>query len=133
LWNSVWPGNVRQLENAVLRGLHLAREGVIEPDDLGLSAPGPGPALSGSSVPSGPAAPLPPEAMFSGENGTAMGFQEAKQRVIEAFEREYLTRAIAEHGGNVSRAARAARKERREFRKLLKKYRIDPRAYLSPR
>lgn len=34
-----WPGNVRQLENAIQRGMILNRDGVIYPDTLGLPIP----------------------------------------------------------------------------------------------
>jgi DNA-binding NtrC family response regulator len=53
----------------------------------------------------------------------------AKQRIIEEFERDYLTRLMREHNGNVSRAALAAGKERRDLGKLLKKYQIDPKLF----
>jgi two-component system, response regulator FlrC len=36
LLNYCWPGNVRQLENAIQRGMILSRDGVIYPDTLGL-------------------------------------------------------------------------------------------------
>ena len=36
LLNYRWPGNVRQLENAIQRGMILNRDGVIFPDALGL-------------------------------------------------------------------------------------------------
>ncbi|EPF6161503.1 TPA: sigma-54 interaction domain-containing protein [Citrobacter sedlakii] len=36
LLNCAWPGNVRQLENAIQRGMILNRDGVIYPDTLGL-------------------------------------------------------------------------------------------------
>ncbi|MDW3453684.1 sigma-54-dependent Fis family transcriptional regulator, partial [Escherichia coli] len=36
LLNYRWPGNVRQLENAIQRGMILNRDGVIYPDALGL-------------------------------------------------------------------------------------------------
>lgn len=36
LLSYTWPGNVRQLENAIQRGMILNRDGVIYPDTLGL-------------------------------------------------------------------------------------------------
>jgi DNA-binding NtrC family response regulator len=139
LQTAEWPGNVRELENAVIRGMHLARRGVIEPEDLGL-APPPAAPLRELFVPG--LFPAPPDgvpaARPSGpatedENAPRLSFREMKQRAIEAFERDYLVRSMAEHGGNVSHAARAAGKERREFGKLLKKHRVDPRAYIPVR
>jgi DNA-binding NtrC family response regulator len=106
-----WPGNVRELENAIIRGIHLAKTEEIEVSDLG----------------------LPPGAERSflspGINASLHSFKEMKQEVIERFERDYLTRLLRAHRGNVSQAARAAGKERRDLGKLLKKYRLDPRLF----
>ena len=44
---------------------------------------------------------------------------------MDAFEREYLARVIAESNGNVTKAALAAQKERRELGKLLKKHGLN--------
>ncbi|POT58673.1 sigma-54-dependent Fis family transcriptional regulator [Citrobacter amalonaticus] len=38
LMSYAWPGNVRQLENAIQRGMILNRDGVIYPDSLGIPA-----------------------------------------------------------------------------------------------
>ena len=103
-----WPGNIRELENAIVRALHLVDGGVIEPHHLGLSAEQP---TTGSSV-----------TWFNGER---LSFKESKRRFVDAFEREYLARVIAESGGNVTKAALAAQKERRELGKLLKKHGLN--------
>jgi len=107
-----WPGNVRELENAVIRGIHLSGDrGDIRAHDLGLpsQAGGPTPASDGRLNP--------------------RSFGALKRQAIESFERAYLTQLMFEYQGNISRAARAAGKERRELGKLLKKCRIDPRAF----
>ena len=98
-----WPGNIRELENLVHRGVLLART-----DRLFLQ-PGHEEACA-DQRPEGPSALAP--------------FAEAKAQAIERFEREYLTRLLEESGGNVSQAARRAAKERRALGKLLKKHRI---------
>ena len=82
--------------------------GVIEPHHLGLSAELP---TTGAS-----------ETWFNGER---LSFKESKRRFVDAFEREYLARVIAESGGNVTKAALAAQKERRELGKLLKKHGLN--------
>ena len=56
---------------------------------------------------------------------------EAKARVLDQFERVYLSRALAQAGGNVSDAARRSGKERRAFGKLLKKHSIDKRMFAA--
>jgi DNA-binding NtrC family response regulator len=107
-----WPGNVRELENTMIRGGRLCRTDVIQVEDLELLLP----TGAVSEVLPQPSAPLPP-------------FQTLKQRVIEVFEQDYLTRLMSQHRGNVSRAARTAGKERRELGKLLKKHHINPKPF----
>jgi DNA-binding NtrC family response regulator len=103
-----WPGNVRELENAMIRAAQVRRSDTIDVDDLGL--PG--------------RAEVSPCA-----DGLRRSFKVLKRQAVEAFEREYLTRILREHGGNVTHAARSAAKDRRDLGRLLKKYAIDPRLY----
>jgi DNA-binding NtrC family response regulator len=101
-----WPGNVRELESAIVRALPMAQGGRIEPRDLGL-----------------PEWPSGASASMATEPAERTGSYKAqKRRMLEAFERQYLTQLMIEQGGNVSRAARAAGKERRDMGKLLKRY-----------
>jgi DNA-binding NtrC family response regulator len=108
-----WPGNVRELESAIVRAVHLAQNGVVEPHDLN---------LLGAEAPD-PPAPAPDEGLPP--------YKSAKRRVVEAFERRYVTRLMTEHRGNVSRAARAAGKERRDLGKLLKRHGLDPKSFAA--
>ncbi len=101
-----------QLENAVLRGIHLTKTDSIRIEDLGLQGK--------AEEPIDPTA-VPPEQRRC--------FSALKRAAIEAFEREYLTRLMSEHQGNVSHAARTAGKDRRDFGNLLKKYRLNPRFF----
>ena len=102
-----WPGNVRELENAMVRAIQLCRNGCIEVEDLG----------------------LPRAAVAGRPAGTPLSFKTLKQRAVETFEREYLTRILSEHHGNVTRAALSAAKDRRDLGRLLKKHDIDPRGF----
>jgi DNA-binding NtrC family response regulator len=108
-----WPGNVRELENALLRSIYLSETGLIQVEHLGLSRRA---KPCCNAVASATSEALPP-------------LQTRKKEVIEAFERDYLTRLMEQHHGNVSRAARTAGKERRELGKLLKKYQIHPQRF----
>lgn len=107
-----WPGNVRQLENAVIRAIHLCRNNTIEIEDLGI------PSIT-TSLDDRP----------STSSHESRSFKAMKQKVIEAFEMDYLYNLMREHSGNITRAARAAGKERRDLGKMLKKYRIDPKLF----
>lgn len=56
-------------------------------------------------------------------------FREAKSRVIERFERAYISAALGRHAGNIAMAARAAQKHRRAFWALMRKHEIDAAPY----
>jgi len=106
-----WPGNIRELENAIIRGMYLSQSEEVALEDLGLGA-------DAASV-------LEPD--------SACSFKAAKQLAVNAFERDYLTRLMMEHHGNITNAARAARKDRRDLGKLLKRHRVDPKHFYAGR
>jgi len=110
-----WPGNIRELENAILRAVQLCQRGAIGPADLDLPVP-----ETGMPDPAPPI--LRPARSFKGR----------KREIIAEFERQQLARLLAEHRGNITHAARAAGKERRDFGKLLKKYLINPKSFTTP-
>lgn len=56
-------------------------------------------------------------------------FRLSKASVVEQFEREYVTRALEQHSGNIAKAARASNKHRRAFWALMRKYQIDAGLY----
>jgi DNA-binding NtrC family response regulator len=96
-----WPGNVRELRNVVERVVSLGEEALPDiPTEPG--------------VPGHAGAPVPPE--------LELPFKEAKERIIEGFERDYLKGLLERCGGNISKAAREAGIARLYVRKLLKKY-----------
>ncbi len=104
---SAWPGNIRELRNAVARHIALgddeiARRGAGEHKALasaGTRAAGGGTATSDWL---GPLLALP--------------FPIARRKTLEEFERRYVESSIAAHGGNVSAAARASGLALRYFR-----------------
>ena len=80
-----WPGNVRELKNVVEAALVLSTEDEIQASDLNLDQLG---------------------QQFSSANGTtAQTFKEAKQNVVETFERDFILRALRQHKGNITHAA----------------------------
>lgn len=103
-----WPGNVRELSSAIERAVLLARGDVIFPADL--------PAPSGATGPR--AGPSPTNAEL-GE----LPYPDAKERVVDAFDSDYVERVLEGAGGNISEAARRAGMDRSNFRRLLLKVR----------
>ncbi len=103
-----YPGNIRELQNALQRAVLLAEGPVIEPRHLP------------PTLRSGPAH------SETGDVAPGAGFKAAKQRVIERFEREYVTRCLEEAGGNISQAARAAGIDYKNFYSKMQQHGIDP-------
>jgi DNA-binding NtrC family response regulator len=95
-----WPGNVRELRNAVERSLALGAFDPLPPEQQTAAGPSPG--------------GLRPE--------YHLPFKEAKDRLIEAFEREYLRRLLAAAQGGIAGAARQAGIDRKHLYKLMEKY-----------
>jgi len=89
-----WPGNVRELRNVVEQVVHLGEE----PDLPHTETPRTASALAG----------LP--------------FKEAKDQLVQAFERDYLAQLMKTCEGNLSRASREAGIDRVYLRKLLRKH-----------
>ena len=110
-----WPGNVRELENLVHRALLLTNDPVV-------SVP-----LQWLGLEPAPRSAQPADECYE------LSLMEAKARVLDQFERAYLSRALAQAAGNVSEAARRSGKERRAFGKLLRKHSIDKRMFLTDR
>jgi two-component system response regulator AtoC len=102
-----WPGNVRQLRNAIERACALASGTVLQVGDL------PAEIVDGPR----PAAPADAE----GAGGT---FHEVKTRAIAAVESSYLEGLLKKHKGNVTRSADEAGMTRSALQKLLQKHSI---------
>ncbi|HLT40574.1 MAG TPA: hypothetical protein VK034_30060, partial [Enhygromyxa sp.] len=119
-----WPGNVRQLKNAIERAAHLSHNSIIEPADLHLGrregrasvgkkfgaedevGDGSGTSMTGGSL---------------SEEIYAMPFKEAKQVIVDDFERMYFDRLLAKTDNNLSRASAEAGITRYYLRELLKR------------
>ena len=100
-----WPGNVRELRNVVERAMALHRSDLF---DLELFVAEIARGLGEATARRGPKEP----------------FKQAKSRVVDSFERAYLSDLIQRHNGNLSSAAREARLDRHHLRDLLKKHGI---------
>ncbi len=89
-----FPGNVRELKNAIEHALILCTGDELSPEDL----PRPLQAPAAAGVARAKAAPTPP----------APTLEEAREAWLAPLERQYLTELLARHGGNVKTAAKAA-------------------------
>ncbi|HKY71783.1 MAG TPA: sigma-54 dependent transcriptional regulator [Nitrospira sp.] len=115
-----WPGNVRELQGVIQRAVAMASGDALEAHDLDL------PETDKSELKGPTMALLSREGLIE-----SCSFQDMKAKVIEEFERAYLSELLTTHQGNISKAARAARKERRAFQRLLMKHGLDRRIFSS--
>ncbi len=102
-----WPGNVRQLRNAIERACALGHPGELQLADL------------------------PPELLeepellpIGSDDATGGTFQEMKARRIAALESSYLEGLLKKHKGNVTHCSEEAGMARSAFQKLMQKYGI---------
>jgi DNA-binding NtrC family response regulator len=100
-----WPGNVRQLENAVYRAMILCDGPYLQPHDF--------PAISGVTAPISGLAALtvveggaiaPPEA--SGDSPVRILDDKGHLRTLEEIERDLIQLAIEIYAGHMSEVAR---------------------------
>ena len=107
LMGQEFPGNVRELENTIERGVIFCRNNSLDPNDL-----------------------------FTGNGNDGMGektdrkisslcFKEAKEDMIRMFHKQYIQRLLRESGGNISRAAEIAGIKRQYLHRLIKEAEID--------
>ena len=101
-----WPGNVRQLENAVFRAIVLADAPFLQPHDF--------PAISGVAAPMPDASPLhaatfanaQTEAAGGGEQPIRILDDRGHLRTLEEIERDLIQHAIEVYAGHMSEIAR---------------------------
>ena len=80
-----WPGNVRQLQHAVLQGIILCKNNQIDPDDLGVAAD---------------------SQNLSPFEEKTLGETFSLDREVQRLQKFYLEKALSLAGGNKSKAAR---------------------------
>ncbi|WP_224372762.1 sigma 54-interacting transcriptional regulator [Hyalangium versicolor] len=98
-----WPGNIRELRNVVDQVVNLGEDSLPDLEPA-------------------------PEGMSAAEKTLDLPFKEAKEQLIEGFERDYLKNLLERCEGNISRASREADIDRVYLRKLLRKHGLDTRA-----
>ena len=113
LLQSYWyPGNVRELENIIERGVMLTKGEVMLPDALG--------ELQAQPLTHTIALPL-----------VSPVFSTARLHVVGLFEKQFLSHQLSVFHGNVTAAARASKMTRQNFQRLMKKYGVESSAFKS--
>jgi transcriptional regulator with GAF, ATPase, and Fis domain len=102
-----WPGNVRELENVIERGVILEKTGALTKETVARCLQPGDSAAAGSFN------------YFIYEN---MPFRTAKQDLLDRFEREYISRLLDKHKGNITTAAREAELDYKNFFEKMKRH-----------
>jgi two-component system, NtrC family, response regulator GlrR len=94
-----WPGNVRELEHVIMRAVVLSTKPII--------------CAAGIAICDSETMPFPES------------FQEAKNRMVDQFEKTYIKGLLLSNHCNISKSAKAAQKNRRAFWELIRKHHIS--------
>lgn len=100
-----WSGNVRELENTIERMCVLENSSTLTTDFI------PEKILIKND-----------EFTLPKNNYINYTFRDAKQMVINQFEKDYVMSVLKESGNNISKAAKIAGMDRANFKKILNKY-----------
>jgi DNA-binding NtrC family response regulator len=102
-----WPGNVRQLENAIERASVTARDGVIKPGNLPADVA------------------RRPDVKHPFQVDLARSLPEQLQELTVAFEERYLRKALRKTRGHVGKCAKLSGLSRRSITDKIAHYKID--------
>lgn len=101
-----WEGNVRELENVILRGILFSPEEEIRAEHVGFENP-----------PSEKTSRLEQDLQ-------SLDYREAKEEVLRRFHFRYISDLLSSTNGNVSQAARICGLERQGLQQLMRRYGI---------
>jgi DNA-binding NtrC family response regulator len=109
-----WPGNVRELQNVVEHAVVLLEPGAdVQPEDIPFIGEQKQQAAAAESV----------SLDIDGSPGES--YHAARERLLSAFERRYLTRLVQQAGGNMSKAARIAGVDRTTLYRLMERHGLE--------
>jgi two-component system, NtrC family, response regulator AtoC len=103
-----WPGNIRELENAIEQAVALSYQPVLTPDDL-------------------PAAVRDHAIAKSFQSDSRNGqFLFPDTPTLEEVKKRYVLHVLSHNQGNVSRSARILNIDRRSLYRMLARFKIEP-------
>jgi DNA-binding NtrC family response regulator len=110
--NMNWDGNVREMENLIMRGILFSPSDEIRPRDMGLDE-------------------IDQTPMTYGSGFTEAPYRQAKEDTLRAFNHNYIGDLLSLHKGNVTQAAKQCGLERQALQQIIKRYGIKADLYRS--
>ena len=110
LSNRRWEGNVREMENIVIRGILFSRSEEIQPRDAGIEED-----VKDTASPF--EAHFPPL------------YRDAKEETLKAFNTRYIGRLLTQNDGNVTQTAQMCGLERQALQQIMRRYGIESKPY----
>jgi transcriptional regulator with PAS, ATPase and Fis domain len=108
LCSYAWPGNIRELENAIEQAVALSNQAVLAPEDLPHEVRNQG------------ASRFSPQSLENGQ------FQFRDTPSLEEVKKRYVLNVLKQSHGNVSATARILNVDRRSLYRMLARYKIEP-------
>jgi len=105
-----WEGNVREMENLIMRGILFASTEEIRPQDVGLEQTD---------------RPIKPTGTIRAETS----YREAKEQLLHQFNHSFIGELLSVHKGNVTQAAKRCGMERQALQQIMKRYGIKADVY----
>jgi DNA-binding NtrC family response regulator len=102
-----WPGNIRELENKLQTMILRASGPILDLEDISLPH------------------------LYAPEPFTPHDFAGAKRRIVDSFEKDYLSQLLTRHRGDMAGAAKEAGKSRTGLWNLIRKHGLSPRNFVD--
>lgn len=116
LMSREWKGNIRELENTIMRGVLFSVSEELLPRDLGFEnerAHQSSPFVSSSFI----------------DDDKSLSYKAAKKKILHDFHRQFFGHLLSLTNGNISQAAKLCGLERQALQYILKRYNIQVERY----
>ena len=114
LMKQLWPGNVRELENILVQGILYSKGDTLDLSNTPLEDTGANKSRFVS---------------FGSKNISLLPYKEAKEKVLNAFNHDYIGAKLSMSKGNVTQAAKKSALDRQGLQQIMKRFDIDPDIY----
>jgi DNA-binding NtrC family response regulator len=108
-----WKGNVRELENVIIRGLLFCTSDKITLKDVGANT-------------SAKSKPLPNHI-----SRTELPYKNAKEEILRQFNEEYIGYLLTQSNGNITHAAKMCGLERQALQQIMRRFEIKAAPFRS--